>query len=172
MIQRIIYYALFYISWFVCVQQAANGNRFIGPFLIGVVVLLHFWWTSETKAELIFVCILSVVGTIIDNIYMDAGLMKFEAGYVNFPWIAPLWITSLYALFGAAFIQSFGWLQGRWFAIVLFGAIGGPLCYVAAVKAGAGEFLVPFWVACLILSIVWAILIPLCFVLYNRLRAN
>lgn len=170
MILKIIYYALFYICWLICVQQAAIGNGFIGPTLIGIVALFHIWYTKDSRQEVLFIMIISVAGTLIDTVYMNIGVMRFNSLYQNFPNIAPLWITSLYTLFAAGFTQSFGWLKERWWTMIFVGAIGGPLSYLAAMKVGAGEFLVPIWIGVSILAIVWASIFPLCFYLFKSLK--
>lgn len=169
LIQKVIYYIVFYLSWAVCVHEASLGNGFIGPALIGVVIAFHLWFVKKTWMEFFFVLIVAVIGTLIDTVYMEFGIMTFAAKYESVPWLAPLWVTSLYALFAAAFVQSFSWLRGRWLLMIACGAIGGPLSYAAAVRVGAGEFLVPLWVACLVLAVVWALIFPLCFLLLDSL---
>lgn len=171
MIQKIIYYALFYVCWVICVQQASVGNGFIGPILIFIVVILHLLFTKDARREALFIVIISLAGTLIDTLYMNTGLMRFNSLYPNFPYIAPLWITSLYSLFAAGFTQSFGWLKERWWTMIVFGAIGGPLSYLAAMKVGAGEFLVPVWVGMIILGIVWSTIFPICFLLFKYLKS-
>jgi len=158
------------MCWLICIQQAAVGNGFIGPILILIVVLFHLWYIQDTRREALFILIISIIGTIIDSLYMNTGLMRFNALYSDFPWIAPLWITSLYTLFAAAFTQSFGWLKERRWTMIFFGAIGGPLSYLAAIKVGAGEFLVPIWVGVIILGAVWSMIFPICFLLFKRLK--
>lgn len=169
LIQKIIYYIAFYLCWVICVQQAAQGNGFIGPLVIAAVIAFHLWFVKETWVELIFILIVSFFGTILDSVYINVGFMHFKAGYETLPWIAPLWLTSLYALFAAAFAQSFGWLRGHWWRMIGFGAIGGTLSYMAAAKLGAAEFLVPTWAVCVVLGVAWGLIFPLCFILFDRL---
>ena len=54
-----------------------------------------------------------------------------------------LWMIALWVNLAATLRVSLGWLDRRWFAAGLLGALGGPIAYGAGANLGAIEFAQP-----------------------------
>lgn len=159
----ILYAFIYYLAWLICVQQAAHGHGFIGPIVILAVIISQLLFGNSSLKKICFILTLGVLGTLIDTLLLNIGVIRYAAPYEHMPWLAPLWISSLWALFASLFDKTFGWLDGKWALASLFGAVGGPASYLFAVKMGAGEFLLPTPVAIAILATIWAVVFPTCF---------
>ena len=79
-----------------------------------------------------------VLGGVTDSILVWSGAMAFpESAGPGFP--TTLWMIALWINFAAALRHCMGWLCGRFVLATVFGAIGGPLAYLAGSKFGALE---------------------------------
>ena len=97
--KRAINGAFFYAGWLVCMHQAPTEHPFLGPLFVAVIIAFHLLSTSLKRVDLILVVSLALLGTLIDSLYIAAGMITYEGGYSCCSWLAPLWITSLFALY-------------------------------------------------------------------------
>jgi hypothetical protein len=65
----------------------------------------------------------------------------------------------MWLLFAMTLNHSLSWLKGRYVLSFVFGALGGPLAYVAGEKLGAVE--ITSDLSLVILAISWAMITPL-----------
>lgn len=165
LVKKIINGALFYLGWGWCIKDALTSEFPIqGPLIVAAILVIDLLIKSNRLSELIIIVIVTLGGTFIDTAFQLAGLIQYKGFYPGYPWIAPLWISSLWALYATSLNGSLSWLRAsKWLAIV-FGAIGGPFCYLFAIRLGAAEVLVylPLYLA--ILGATWAFILP--FTLY------
>ena len=70
-------------------------------------------------------------------------------------------------LFGTTLNLSMGWLKGRFLLAAIFGAIGGPLSYIAGQKLG-GIVLVDSSMALGALAVGWAVFMPILLIIAQR----
>ncbi|NBR12452.1 MAG: DUF2878 domain-containing protein, partial [Alphaproteobacteria bacterium] len=75
----------------------------------------------------------------------------------------PLWILALWLAFATLPDGALSWLEGRTILQIIFGAVGGPLSYLAGEKLGAAELHGSFAYAMAVLAFAWAVATPLCF---------
>lgn len=160
MLERGIYFFLFYLAWGLCLIGVKKGQPWIGPMLVLLLALVHFERVKWRKEELYIALLLTLFGTLYDTALLNLGIVTYFGGYESFPRIAPLWVSSIWLLFSVSLTNSFGWLRNRWKLSAIFGATGGVLSYVAAVRAGAALFPNPA-LAVLVLALSWAVLMPL-----------
>jgi hypothetical protein len=66
----------------------------------------------------------------------------------------------MWADFGLTLNSSLAWLQRRWLVAAVFGAIGGPLAYLAGVRIGAVSFSAPPAIVYAALALVWGVVTP------------
>jgi hypothetical protein len=71
----------------------------------------------------------------------------------------PTWMVGLWGLFATTLSSSLRWLQGRWLAASLVGAVGGALSYGAGAKLGALEL--PASASLPAIALLWALALPL-----------
>lgn len=158
---RLINFFFFYLGWGFCLSGAVLGSPFQGPLIVAVILLIHLIVVRFALHEIVLILSLSLFGTINDSVYLNIGMVEYLGGYTHFPWIAPLWVTSIWALFASSIHLSFGWLRGRWVLIVLLGGLGGAASYLAANRVGAAIFYPNYIVVTGIIGLLWAAYMPL-----------
>ena len=149
----ILNFVLFQITWLACVLGSAKGYPWLGAIIVGLSLV---WHLSQAKPKLIEAkwCLIAlVIGAIFDQAILSLGIIQYH----NNGWSAslvPVWILALWLAFALTLNVSMRWLRGKYLAALAFGAIGGPLAYMAAQKLGAvtlGEH------SLIVLGIGWAV---------------
>ena len=164
---RVLNFLMFYIGWGFCLTGAVKGRPFLGPIIVGACVLYHLIQERFRLSELVMILSISAFGTINDSIYLNLGLIDYKAGYESLPWLVPLWVTSIWALFGMSVNHSMVWLRGNLVLASVFGAGGGVVSYFAAFRVGAAIFHPSAIVVLVVIGIVWSIVMPL-IVIYGQ----
>ena len=154
-------YLLFQLGWFSCVLGAASGYPLLGLPVVALVVLVHLSTARRPVRELCLLLICALFGLLFDSALLLTGWI----GYPNGNWLpglAPYWIVVMWILFGTTLNRSLAWMRGRPWLSLAFGAMGGPMSYMAGQGLGAMSILQPAPVMTA-LAIGWAILLPLLF---------
>lgn len=160
LVLKVINYFFFYFGWGICLKKAAAGEPFVGAYVVGGLLVIHLLTCSNRLIELFSIILVALIGTIIDTIFLLTGFIQYQGLYTSFPWIAPIWITSIWVLFGMCLNSSLSWLRGHWIWAGILGAGGAFLSYLAGAKLGAAKINTSPTVALLILSSVWIWLFP------------
>ena len=103
-----------------------------------------------------------VMGIVIELILLKSGVITYH-GLTASDSFPPLWILALWLAFAPLPDGALSWLQNRWALQVLFGAVGGPLSYLAGEKLGAATLHDNRLFAIAVLALAWSIATPLCF---------
>ena len=151
----------FKVSWWACVFGATSEFIYLGPVLMMLFLITHFYLNSPNPAEIKLVIIFAFLGTLIDTMMALSGMVTYSGLYGSDIIIAPLWITAMWCGFSATVNHSLSWLHNRYVASAALGVISGPLSYLAGVKFGAIEFDAAPIIALIIISIYYGITIPL-----------
>ena len=72
-LKNIINIVGFYIGWGGCVLGAANDMSYLGPTLMLVFLIAHFYLFVSSKQEIYLVLIICFLGTVIDTILFFSG---------------------------------------------------------------------------------------------------
>jgi len=162
----IINFILFQIGWFACVIGAAAGLPWAGTAVALAVIALNLAMARQPRREFFLVIAAGLTGVVFDTALFQAGLVTFSHGLlVN--GLAPMWMVALWMLFATTLNVSLGWLKRNLWLAAVFGAIGGPLAYLAGARLGA--LVMPnFLPAILWLGAGWAIITPLLLILARR----
>lgn len=153
---------LFYVGWGVCLEEAMwNTFPLRGPLVVLAILLVDLWMKQNRWKELITIVTIALVGSSIDTLFQITGLIRYHGGYTVVPWLVPLWMTSLWALFATSLNGSLSWLRSSYWLAAAVGAIGGPFCYMAAISLGTADVLVPLPLYLGLLAITWAAVMPL-----------
>lgn len=166
--RNLINFVAFQLAWFACVLGAAHDRVAAGTLAVVAVVALHLAMAPRPGREVRLVAIVTVIGLGWDSLIVSLGLMSYPSGTFA-PGVAPLWILAMWALFATTLNLSMGWLKGRPWLAVAFGAVGGPLAYVAGKKLGGVEIGEPV-LALLAQGLGWAVMMPLLLHLAARLN--
>lgn len=146
-------------GWLACVLGAANGMPWIGPLAVLVIAAVHLRLSKRAGPEFRLMVSAVAIGLVADSLLVMSGLVSYPNG-IWIEGLAPYWILAMWALFATTLNVSMRWLRNRNAAAMLFGAVGGPLAYLAGEKLGAITFVQPLF-ALVALSLIWAIAMPL-----------
>lgn len=158
---------VFQAGWFATVLGAANGLPWIGPAAALAAVALHLRFAARPGVELRLVLTALGLGLVADSLLLATGWIAYPNGQW-LPGAAPYWIGSLWVLFACTLNVSMRWLRGRYVLAAAFGAVGGPLSYLAGSRLGAMTFAEPV-PALTALAIGWAVMMPVLVWLASRL---
>jgi hypothetical protein len=161
--------AVFQAAWFGCVSLAARGAPAGAVAVVAAAVLLHLALADQRRADVLLVVVALAVGLVWDTLAQRAGWIAY-ASPGPIAGVAPAWILALWALFATTLREPLRWMHGRPWLAVAFGAVGGPLSYLAAARMGACRFDDPV-ASLLVLGAGWAVMTPLLVGLARRLDA-
>jgi len=164
---RVLNFLLFYVGWGFCLTGAITGNPFLGPIVVAGFLFYHLIQERFRMSEIVMILSLSILGTLNDTIYLNLGMIDYKAGYETIPWLAPLWVTSIWTLFAMSVNHSMVWLRINLVLASVFGAGGGAISYFAAARVGAAVFHPSIIVVLGVIAVVWAIIMPL-IILYGQ----
>jgi len=165
--QMFINFLFFQIAWFACVLGAANNLPWVGPLVVGLIVIYHLGRVPTAGPELQLIGSAAVVGAVFDSLLAASGWVSYPSGQWHAA-LAPYWIIAMWIGFATTLNVSLGWLKRRYWLATLFGAVGGPLAYLAGAKLG-GITLVSSEAALMALALGWAAIMPLLVYLAARL---
>jgi hypothetical protein len=166
--RNLLNFVAFQLAWFACVLGGAHDRVAAGTLAVASVVALHLAIAPQPGPEARLVAIVTAIGLAWDSLIVSLGLMSYPAGMFS-PGVAPVWILAMWALFATTLNLSMGWLKGRPWLAVAFGAVGGPLAYLAGKKLGGVEMSEPA-LALLAQGLGWAVMMPLLLRLAARLN--
>ncbi len=158
--QNLINFVVFQVGWFACVLGAARSKPWVGPLATVPLLAVHFWGIEAPAIEARFLLTVLAIGWLADSVEERLGLLDYGPAGRLASWLSPLWIASLWLLFGSTFHRCLGWLQGEVVLGVLFGGVGGALSYLAGVRLGAVRMTEPKLPRLVGLGCVWAVLVP------------
>ncbi len=150
----------FQIGWFSCAWGAAYGQPVWGIGVVAVLLVLHLAITPRPLVEGRLILLTGLIGTLIDSTLMHLHLLDFPTGRIH-ALVIPPWLIALWLLLATTLNGCLGWLQGRWWLCAGVGAVGGLVAYGAGGRLGAVEWTTPLWLTALVVSVVWAVLLPL-----------
>lgn len=159
LVNRVFSTIFFYFAWTLCLYEASISHTYYSLLLIIGFISYYFYFSSNRKADLLLVMIVLTLGPLSDILYVQLGVLNYHSQLQDSFFFPPWWVFSLWALF-AVNIHLFAWLVNRWFLAVLFGAIGGPLSYLSAIRIGSASILMPLPIVLLLIAFLWALFFP------------
>ena len=169
MTSKIINFIFFQLIWFVCIIGAATNETHAAVAFSLLIILFHLYLTKDKKNELKILLLASILGFLFDGFLLKNELVL----YANHGWsysITPLWIIVLWMGFAITLNSSLSWLKKKIKLSALFGAVGGPLAYLAGEKLEAVTILTSGAIVALVIG--WAIITPLLIIVTNKLSKN
>lgn len=160
----LVQYVGFKISWLLAAWGAVAGPPLsywgASPFFL--FLILHVLYTRRIW-ELWFALSVAVAGTGLDTIYNVTGLIHYNGTYPGLAFLAPIWITSLWAGLAVTLDHSMQMLVERPTWTFLIGAVFGPMAYWTGDEMGAIRFSLDAWTTMLILAIPWGLMLLFCY---------
>lgn len=145
----------FNVLWFGLVYF---GNIFIPVALIALC--LHLTFVSTIKKETNYVLAVMCIGIVLDSFLTLIGVFIFN----EFSLI-PFWLMTLWACFAATLCHSLSFLQSSKWLQLLAGGLFAPFSYIAGSQLQAVNFGLPLINTFIILSVIWAALFILIYLL-------
>lgn len=158
----------FQVAWFACVLGGANDRALVGTMVVGAVIGLHLALAQRPLPEALLIAVAAVIGLIWDSWLVALGLMSYPTGNIP-PGLAPYWIVAMWALFATSLNLSMAWLKDRPWLAAFFGAVGGPLAYLAGERLGGLQMPDPV-LALGAQALGWAVLLPMLTGLATRMN--
>jgi hypothetical protein len=137
--RRVGNFVAFQCGWFACVICAAHGRPLLGTAAVLLVAALHVGLAARPRAELALLACAALVGLIFDSALAASGWVRYSSG-VLLEGTAPYWIVAMWVLFATTLNVSLAWLHAHARLAAAFGAVGGPLSFVAGARLGALAF--------------------------------
>ena len=169
MIFKIINFVLFQAGWFIGVLGASYNQTYLALTLSIVILLVHFALIKNRILELKLIIIAGLIGLLFDGALLNFDLIIYNDPGLPYP-LTPILIVMLWMFFAMTLNHSLAWLRQKIYISILFGALGGPLAYIAGEKLGAITLLSTNSI--IILSIGWAFITPVLLIIANRLNRN
>ncbi|MBN2430149.1 MAG: DUF2878 domain-containing protein [Acidobacteria bacterium] len=169
MLEKLLNYGLLQGGWFICVLGVAWGDPWIGPMAIGIILAYHFWRSRDRRREILFVALAGGMGLLVDSLQKVGGLINYHHDTLAIPWLAPLYIVSLWMLYASTFTSSMDWMRRSYALAIAAGAVFGPLSYLAGQRLGAISFAYGQEMTLGILAVVWGAANPILVLVSNRI---
>lgn len=157
---------IYQICWLACILGAANGMPLTGVVVVALAVAYHLYVAPRPGAEMVLILIAAVIGGFWDSLLVVAGWLVYPNGTL-IDGTAPYWIVALWVSFATTFNVSLRWFKRRLVPAALFGAIGGPLAFLAGERLG-GVVFTSYSAGVTALALGWALLFPLMMLISNR----
>ena len=169
MIFKITNFILFQLAWFICVLGAAYNQTYFALMISVIILLVHFALIKKRLLELKLILTAGIFGLLFDGVLLNFDLIIYNDPGLPYP-ITPIWIVMLWMIFAMTLNHSLAWLSQKYYLSILFGAIGGPLAYIAGEKLGAITLLSSNSI--IMLCVGWALITPVLLIIANKLNKN
>ena len=167
-VNKVINFIAFQVIWLIAVIGATN--EILLPTIL--IVAAFCWWQLSPKRrhknDLALIVFAILTGLLLDSLWQATGLIEFK---LSIPLVAPIWIILLWITLALCINHSLAWLKKSICFAILFGALGAPLSYYAGSKLGALSYPQGLFMINVLLSLSWAIVMPL-FTHFERFFSN
>jgi hypothetical protein len=145
----------FNLLWLSCV---VGQNPYM--WLAAPLLFAYLWFlVSNNMISLSSLLVPAAIGIGVDIILTLAGVFKFQEAF----FIIPVWLVVLWLGFAATLSQSLSIFGKKKWLAACAGAVSFPLNYGVGEKLGAVVFGETYLTSMIILAVLWAVLLPLCF---------
>jgi hypothetical protein len=165
---HLVNYALYQLGWVACVLGAAWHRPWTGFLIATILVGVHLALSRERPLEVRLMVLTTAVGAAVEVGQAAAGTYRFTSGTI-IDALPPAWLLAMWAQFATTFRFSLRSVVARPVSAVLFGAVGGPVAFLAGERLGAVTLLPPLSNGLLRLSISWAVALVLFSTVVRRL---
>ena len=157
---------VYQLCWLGCILGAANGLPLLGVAIVAVAVGYHLYSAQLATPEMILIAFAALIGAAWDSLLVASGWLVYPNGML-LEGTAPYWIVALWISFATTFNVSLRWFKQRLLLAAMFGAVGGPLAFLAGERLG-GVVFTSYPAALTALALGWALLMPLMLLIARR----
>ena len=151
---------IFQLGWLACVTSGAAGRPQAAVAAAAAVAACNLWLQRQRLAANVrLVAFVTLAGFAIETFHLSAGVFALT-GQPKFPWLCPVWLLALWAMFATLLTGPLAWLSRRYALSALLGAAFAAPNYFAGARLGAITLNADrlFSVSALMLS--WALAMP------------
>ncbi len=157
---------IYQLGWLACIIGAAQLEPLVGVAVVAAAVAYHLYSAPRPGSEAALIVAAALIGAVWESLLVAAGWLVYPSGTL-LEGTAPYWIVALWAIFATTFNVSLRWFKPRLLFASLFGALGGPLAFLAGERLG-GVVFTDYAAGLGALALGWALLMPLMMILSNR----
>jgi hypothetical protein len=150
---------VYQLCWFACILGGANGMPLLGVAIVMLAVAYHLFSAPVPRSEFILLIIATIIGGAWDSLLVAMGWLVYPSGTLV-AGTAPYWMVALWAAFATTFNVSLRWFKQHLALAALFGAVGGPLAFLAGERLG-GVIFTSYPAGLGALALGWTLLMPL-----------
>ena len=155
--------ALFQLGWLACVFGAQR------PWLLAVALAcltVHLCLLAR-PGEWRGLLGVALLGSALDSLLLHLGVFDFGGDL-----LLPAWLAIIWALFASTLCHSLAWTARPWWLGSLLGALGAPLSYLGGSRLAGAELPLGLWPTLILLSLLWAGVMPVAHWLVGNLRSR
>lgn len=153
---RLVNAALYQAGWFACVLGAAGGHGAAGAAIAAGLVGVHVVLSTDRRRDLGVMAVALAFGVATEAGQIAGGTYASLGGAPP-NGLPPAWLLLLWVQFGTTFRYGLHPVTTRAWRAALFGAVGGPLAFVAGERVGAVVLWSPVPPVLLGLAVAWSL---------------
>ena len=148
-------YGAYQVGWLAAILGAASGHGTAGACAGFALTTGHVLLARDRRGELVLVLAALATGVAVESWQIASGTYRVLAG-ASPGVLPPLWLLALWAQFATTFRFSLRRIMTAPRPALLFGALGGPIAFLAGERLGAVELTVPLAPGLARLVVAWA----------------
>jgi hypothetical protein len=153
---QLVNHALYQLGWLACVLGSAWHRPWTGFLIATILIGVHLTLSRERLLEARLMVFTITVGAVAEIGQIAAGTYRFTSGTM-IDALPPAWLLAMWAQFATTFRFSLRGVLTRPVSAALFGAVGGPIAFLAGERLGAVTLLPPVTQGLVRLSLSWAV---------------
>lgn len=153
---RLVNYGAYQVGWLAAILGAAWGHGAWGATVAFGLTAGHLWLARDRRGEAVLVVTALATGLAVESGQIAAGTYRILAASTE-TGAPPLWLLALWAQFATTFRFSLRAVMTRPRRAMLFGAVGGPIAFLAGERLGAVVLQAPVLSSVARLILAWAL---------------
>lgn len=163
-------YVAYQVGWLAAIAGAATGHGTAGAALACALTAAHVLLARDRRGEAALVMAALLTGVAVESWQIASGTYRLLEGAPAAG--VPFWLLMLWAQFATTFRFSLARVMTHPPRAMLFGAIGGPLAFLAGERLGAVALQVPLGPGLARLVVAWALALAVLAWLTQRMGAG
>lgn len=152
----VLNYAAYQVGWLAAILGAAAGYGMAGAGIGFALTAGHVLLARDRRGELTLVVAAIACGVAVESWQIASGTYRVLAD-ASPGGLPPLWLLALWAQFATTFRFSLRRIMTDPRSALVFGALGGPIAFLAGERLGAVVLRVPLGPGLARLIVAWAV---------------
>lgn len=169
----VVHSVIYYLAWFAGIAFAAHHFPMWSALSVCGFILLQIAWVHHTQQPLkplgILLLILLLISTCVDSLFVYQRWVIYT-GNPFFPYFTTPWMITLWLSFGVFLYATLSQLFDHLCLLALLSFSGFTFAFWVGGQLGAVTFPEGAFKTCCFIGLVWAILLPLCILIYRTIQ--